>query len=450
TDQYIPRIKWTKSDGVLSVLRLNRLQNKMEYLLANAADGTSKVMHTEENERYLDADDSLTFLADRKHFIILSERSGWRHIHLFDMNGKHIRQITSGSWDVIDYYGYSDEAGRVYYSAARPTPLNRTIFSIKLDGTDEQVLSETNGCSSASFSKGFKYYINSHSTANTPPQFTLHNSSGKLVRVLEDNSVLKETLKQYYIPKKEFFSFKTSEGIELNGWMMKPEGFDPKKKYPVLMTVYGGPNSQTVTDSWNLGWEHYVMQHGYIIASVDGRGTGSRGEEFRKCTYQQLGKYEVIDQIEAAKYLGTLPYVDATRIGIFGWSYGGFMACGCILRGADVFKAAVAVASVTNFRYYDTIYTERYMGLPQDNLDGYDQNAPLSHADKLTGKLLLVHGVTDDNVHYQNSLELCEALVKAGKHFEVHFLPNRDHGISGGNTHLHLFGRMTDFLCDNL
>lgn len=450
TDQYIPRVKWTKTPGVLVVLRLNRLQNRLDFLECNAADGSSTVIHTEKNDRYLDVDDSLTFLDDREHFIVLSERSGWRHVHLYSMKGRHVRQLTNGDWDVADFHGYNEENRRVYYTAAKPTPLVRGLYSIKLDGTDEQKLTAQDGSNITDFSKGLYYFINTYSNTTTPPVISLHDSSGKLIRVLEDNAALKKKLQNYFLPKKEFFKFTTSEGIELNAWIMKPKGFDAKKKYPVLMTVYGGPNSQTVTDGWCLNWDNYLTQKGYIIASVDGRGTGSRGEDFRKCTYQQLGKFEVADQIEGAKYLGTLPYVDASRIGIFGWSYGGFMSAGCILRGTDAFKAAIAVATVTNFRYYDTIYTERYMRTPQENPTGYDDNAPLTYAKDLKGKLLLVHGVTDDNVHCQNSLQLAEALAEAGKHFEVHFLPNRDHGISGGNTRLHLHYRFTDFLKKNL
>lgn len=449
SDQYIPRIKWTKTPGELAVMRLNRLQNRLDLLACNASDGKSKVFYTEENERYTEPDDSLTFLDDKKHFILVSEQSGWRHVHLFDMNGGGT-QITKGEWDMTEYHGFNNENQRIYYTAAVPTPLHRTLYSVKIDGTDEKKLSTEDGANSAAFSKGFRYYINTFSSANTPPVITLHDATGDLVRVLEDNSALNKILEDYDISYKEFFKFTTSEGIELNGWMIKPPSFDEKKEYPVLMTVYGGPNSQTVTQGWGMGWDQYLAQEGYIVASVDGRGTGGRGEDFRKCTYLQLGKYEVIDQVEGAKYLGTLPYVDASRIGIFGWSYGGFMASGCILRGAEVFKTAVAVASVTNFRYYDTIYTERFMRTPQENPTGYDENAPLSYAKNLEGKLLLVHGITDDNVHYQNSLELVEALVKESKQFEVHFLPNRDHSITGGTTHMNLYPKMTDFLKRNL
>jgi len=450
SDQYIPRIKWTETPGLLAVLRLNRLQNRLVYLLCNTVDGSSRVLHIEENDRYVEVDDSLTFLDDREHFIILSERSGWRHIHLHDMRGRGVRQITAGDWDITKFHGYDQENQRLYFTAARPTPLHRSVYSIKLDGTDELKLTPDDGWNSASFSTGCRYFINTHSDASTQPVVSLHDGSGNRVRVLEDNKALRDTLQHYRIGRKEFFTFATSEGVQLNGWMIKPPNFDESRRYPVLMTVYGGPDSQTVTEGWGVGWDHYLAQEGYVIASVDGRGTGGRGEEFRKCTYLQLGKLEVADQIEGARYLGALPYVDASRIGIFGWSYGGFMAASCILRGPDTFKAAIAVAPVTSYRYYDTIYTERYMRTPRENPDGYDGNAPVAYAENLKGKLLLVHGGADDNVHYQNSLELVEALVKAGKQFEVHFLPNRDHGISGGNTELHLFRRMTDFLRRNL
>ncbi len=450
TDQYIPRIKWIKTSKDLAVLRVNRRQDTLKILLADTKTGKSRVVYQDQNERYLDTDGSLTFLNDGKRILIVSERTGWRRIHLFDIDGKEIQQLTKGDFDITEFHGLNEENGRVYYTAALPTPLERTLCSVKLDGTDVKSLTRTDGCNSTVFSKGLKYYINTFTNSTTPPVITLHTADANLVRQLEDNSALLETLAKYNTTSKEYFKFTTSEGFELNGWMLKPPGFDKTRKYPLIITVYGGPNSQTVMNSWEFGWNNYLAQQGFIVASVDGRGTGARGEEFRKCTYLQLGKYEVIDQIEAAKYLGSLPFVDASRIGVTGWSYGGFMASGCILRGADVFKASVAIASVTNFRYYDTVYTERYMRTPQENPAGYDENAPLSHAENLKGKFLLVHGITDDNVHYQNSLELVEALVKAGKRFEVHFLPNRDHGISGGKTHMHLFTRMTEFLVENL
>lgn len=446
--QYIPRMKWTP-DGQLVVTRVNRLQNRGEYLLADPKTGRTRSLLVEKNKRYVEME-HLTFLDDGRGFLQVSERDGWRHIYHHDMNGKLIRQVTQGRWDVTAFLGCDQENGLVYYLAADPTPMTRTLFAARLDGSQTRRLSTQTGWNSASFSKSFRYYINTFTTAARPAVTTLHDASGKLIRTLQNNAPLARKLARYNLSAKEFFSFRTEQGVTLNGWMIKPPAFNPRKKYPLFMTVYGGPNSQTVTDTWGVGWDHLLAQKGYIVASVDNRGTGARGENFRKCTYKQLGKLEVIDQVQAAKYLGAQPYVDKARIGIFGWSYGGFMATGCILRGADTFKLAVAVASVTNFRFYDSVYTERFMRTPQENPRGYDLWAPLSHADKLKGKLLLVHGAADDNVHYQNTMELVSKLVEANKPFEMHIVPNKDHGINGHPTRIHLYTRMTNFILENL
>lgn len=453
TDQYIARIKWTANPDVLSLIRMNRLQNKMDILFADAASGKSQVIYSESNKYYITevSDDFLNFTGDGKNFIITSEKDGWNHIYLFDINGNEVRQLTKGAYDVMSFDGYDDKAKRVYYTAAKSSPLNREVLSIDLKAKKEMLLTPKKGSNRAVFSNGFKYYINYHSDLNTPTKITLHNAKGKEIRVLEDNAKLIEKLKAYQPLKKEFFTFKTSEGVELNGWILKPYNFDPNKEYPVFMTQYSGPNSQSVRNSFSWGWNEYLAQEGYIIACVDPRGTGARGEEFRKMTYGQLGKYETIDQIEAAKYFGSLDYVDTNRIGIWGWSYGGYMSTSCLFNGNDVFKMAIAVAPVTNWRYYDSIYTERYMGLPQDNGDGYDQNSPINHVDKFNkGKFLLVHGSGDDNVHIQNSWELVEKLVQANKQFDMQFYLDRNHGIRGGNTTMHLYNRLTNYVFDNL
>ena len=447
-EQYVPRMKWTP-DSHLVVARLNRLQNRGEYLLADPAKGRTRRLLVEKDRRYVELDHPV-FLEKQEGLLHLSERDGWRHIYHYDMRGKLVRQVTRGRWDVTGLLGCDEQAGWVYYISAQPTPRHRTLYATRLDGTGARRLSTQVGLNSASFSKGFKYYINTFANATTPPLITLHEASGRRIRTLQTNARLKGVARRCNVPAKEFFAFTTSQGITLNGWTIKPPGFNGRRKYPVLMTVYGGPNSQTVMDSWAVGWEHLLAQRGYVVASVDGRGTGGRGEKFRKCTYRTLGKLEVIDQIEAARYLGSRAYVDASRIGIFGWSYGGFMACGCILRGAKVFKAAVAVAPVSSFRFYDTVYTERFMRTPRENPAGYDDWAPLSHAGKLEGKLLLVHGMADDNVHFQNSLELAARLIEADKHFQMHFVPNKDHGVNGHPTRLNLFARMTDFVLENL
>ena len=452
TNQYIPRIRWTHNNNVLGIIRLNRLQNKVEILLDNADNGSSKVIYTEENKYYIDEAnfDNISFLTDNKHFILTSEKSGYSHIYLYNIDGSLVKQVTKGNWDVTGYLGYDSKKKLVYYISAETSPLRRNVYSINIDGTGKKRLSTKEGTNEAVFSEGFKYYINYFSNVSTPPYITLNNSKGKLIRVLEDNKKLIDTLKSYKYITKEFFTFKTTENVELNGWMLKPYNFDNNKKYPVLMTQYSGPNSQEARDKWSFGWNQYLAQKGYIVVCVDGRGTGARGEEFRKMTYMQLGKYETIDQIEAAKYLGSLPYVDNSRIGIWGWSYGGFMTLLCMTKGADYFKAGIAVAPVTNWRYYDNIYTERFMRTPQENPKGYDDNSPINFVDKLKGKLLICHGTADDNVHVQNSIEIIEKLVQANKQFEMQYYPNRNHSIYGGKTRLHLFTRMTNFILNNL
>ena len=450
TDQYIPRIKWTKNPGKLMILRLNRLQNNLEYLLWNSKTNKVPVILTETNERYIEINSDLTFTKDKKHFIVTSEQNGWNHLYLYSMSGKFVRQITTGNWDLNSFLGYDDYGDWLYYISSEASPMQRHLYRIRSDGSKKEKLTPRRGVNHVSFSKGFRYFICYHSSANTIPTVSLHTANGKRLRSLESNIKLKKTLGEYQFSNKEFFSFKTSESVKLNGWMMKPAKMSSRKKYPVLMTVYGGPGSQTVQDNWNFGWHHLLNQMGYIVVSIDNRGTGSRGQDFRKCTYKNLFQLETIDQIEGAKYLASLPFIDEARIGIFGWSYGGSMALSSLFTGADVFKTAVSVAPVTHYKYYNTIYTERYMRTPQENPKGYDDHAPITHIEKLKGNLLIVHGSADDNVHFQNAMVLTEELVKAKKQFEVHYLPDRDHGIGGGSTHLHLFTRMTNYLEKNL
>ncbi len=453
SDMYIPRMKWTQDENQLCVFQMNRHQNELDLFLVNAKNGKAKKLLSEKNKYYVDIHDNLTFLDNGKEFIWTSEQDGYNHIYLYDMKGKMKKQITKGEYDVTNFYGVDEDEERVYYQAAEVHPTQREVYSINFKGKKKRKLSANEGSNRAQFSKTFDYLVNTHTAAGAPSSYTVHNTEGELVRTIEDNNGLREKLNAYDISKPEFFDFKTSEGVKLNGWMIKPTDFDRSKEYPVLMYVYGGPNSQTVQDSWggsNYFWYQSLAQQGYIIVSVDNRGTGARGEEFRKMTYQQLGKYETIDQIEAAKWLGKQPYVDADRIGIWGWSYGGYMSSLCLFKGADVFSTAIAVAPVTNWKWYDTIYTERFMRTPQENNDGYEDNSPINHVDKMKGAYLLVHGMGDDNVHAQNSFEMVNALIRANKHFDTYFYPNRNHGIYGGNTRLHLYDKMTDFILRNL
>jgi len=452
-DQYIPRIKWTQDPNTLCVFRMNRHQNKLEYLFADAKTGNTKVILTEENKYYININDDLTFLQNGKQFIHTSELDGFNHLYLYDMSGTMVRQITKGNWEITKLYGINEHNGTIYYQGTESSPLQRDVYAINIDGKNKTKLSHQPGTNHAIFSADFSYYILNHSSAKSPAYITLHDKKGKLVRTLEDNNQAKATAHEYGIKGAEFFQFTTSAGIKLNGYMVKPLDFNPAKKYPVLMYVYGGPGSQNVADSWSGSralWFNYLAQQGYIVACVDNRGTGFRGQEFQKCTYLNLGKLETEDQIEGAKWLAQQPFIDSSRIGIWGWSYGGYMSSLCITKGADVFKLAIAVAPVTTWRYYDSIYTERYLRTPQENSSGYDQNSPINFADRLKGKFLLIHGTGDDNVHFQNSVMFSEALIQANKPFEQAYYPNKNHGIHGGNTSLHLYNKMTTFVMENL
>jgi dipeptidyl-peptidase 4 len=452
TDQYIPRIKWTRDPGKLAIYRLNRLQNHIEVLLADAVTGRSKVLWEEKNTYFIrkTSDDMITFLEDGEHFLVMSERSGWMHFYLYDMNGRLKNPVTAGQWEVDGFIGVDHENRRLYYSSSETSPLQRNVYSTGLDGRNKKRLTPRDGTNSAVFSEGFRYYINYHSDANTPSHITLHDSEGDLIRVLEDNSGLKQAIREFGFSEKEFFTFTTTEGVELNGYMIKPPDFDENKEYPLFMYVYGGPGHQAVRDSYTAGaWYQMLAQKGFVIACVDNRGTGARGEEFMKITYLQLGKYETIDQIEAAKYLGAKEYIDPSRIGIFGWSYGGYMAGLCMTKGADVFSLGISGAPVTNWRFYDTIYTERYMRTPQENPDGYDDNSPINHVEKLRGKFMIIHGTADDNVHMQNTIEMVDRLIEEEKQFDLLLYPNHSHGIRGRAAQ-HMYTRITDFILENL
>lgn len=452
-DYYIPSIKWTQNNNLLLVERLNRLQNELNLLLCNSQNGETKEIYVEKDEKYIEINDFTTFLPDGKHFIMASEKDGYQHLYLYDLNGNLINQITKGNWEVSDFKGYDSKNNWLYYLSTEISPTCRTLYKIHIDGTNKTLMGPKNGVSDVSFSNNYSYFILSHSTANTPVTYTLYNNKGKVIRVLESNNTLKETFQTLHLPSKDFFSVKVTDGTILNGWMIKPNNFDPNKKYPVFMTVYGGPGNQTVMDQWEYTslWHAYIANQGYIVVSVDNRGTNGRGKKFRQATYGQMGKIETADQIDVVKYLQTLSFVDSQRIGIQGWSYGGFMAISCLEKGARYFKSAIAVAPVTNWRYYDSIYTERYMGLPKDNAKGYDENSPISHIKNIKGSLMIIHGTGDDNVHFQNTIELITKLVDANKHFHLMIYPNSNHGIyTGRNTRYHLFTEMTDFILQNI
>ena len=452
-DQYVPRIKWTYDNNGLVVFKMNRHQNNLKLILADTKMGTTKTLLEETNDYYIDITDDLKFLKDKNHFVWTSEKSGFNHVYLYDMNGKLVRQLTNGNYDVTRLYGVDETNKMIYFQSAEQSPLERQIYSVDMDGNNKKNLTPFSGTNSAQFSSTFDYFVNTFSTVNTPPTFTVYDRTGKEIRVIEDNKKLVSVQKNYNTQPVVFSKIKGAAGDELNAWMVKPPNFDQSKKYPVLMYVYGGPGSQTVNNSYgynNYWWFQMLAEKGYIVVSVDNRGTGARGEKFKKMTYKQLGKFETEDQIAAAKYLAKQPYVDGDRIGIFGWSYGGYMSSLAILKGNDVFKAAIAVAPVTNWKWYDSIYTERYMRTDDENPEGYKENSPVYFADQLKGNYLLVHGNADDNVHFQNTAEMAKALIKANKQFDTYFYPNRNHGIYGDNARLHLYTKMTDFLMQKL
>ncbi|MEL7220586.1 MAG: prolyl oligopeptidase family serine peptidase, partial [Bacteroidota bacterium] len=452
--EYFPRIKWTNTAGQLCVFFMNRHQSELELRLLDFK-GKSRTLLSEKSDYYIDIHDNLAFLQDSDQFIWTSEKDGWNHAYLYNMDGSLARQITAGQWDISSFYGLDEANQTIYFQAGMKNPWQREVYSTNITTakSELQSLAATAGSSSAQFSKTYDYFVLTHSSANKPPSYTVLDRKGGTIRVIEDNADLQNLQQAYKTQDVEFFQFSTTEDVQLNGYMIRPPNFNEKAVHPVLMYVYGGPGSQTVKDSWggqNYWWFQMLAQQGFIIVSVDNRGTGARGEEFKKMTYQRLGHYETIDQTEAARYLGGLGYVDAKRIGIFGWSYGGYMASSCILKSNDVFKTAIAVAPVTNWKWYDSIYTERYMRTVSENERGYLQNSPVYFADQLKGDYLLVHGMGDDNVHFQHTAEMANALVMANKQFDTYFYPNRNHGIYGGPTRLHLYTKMTSFLKDKL
>lgn len=464
TDIYVPRILWSNDKYTLVVQRLNRLQNKLEILTGSFDPMRKpnipvavKVVYTEESETYIDIHDNTEMLADGKTLLWTSEKDGYNHIYLVDVTNGKMEQVTTGNWEVTEVYGIDEKNKTIYFQAAKAHPTQREVYKIRTDGAKLTQLSTKTGTNEAQFSSNFKYFLLYHSDANIPFTVSIHGnhkkSKLKTPLVIEDNKALKKTMSEYALSQKTFFTVKGEQGHDLNAWMIKPQDFQKDKEYPVLMFVYGGPGINTVNDSWSYGnyfWFQSLAQQGYIVISVDARGTGYRGREFKHSTYLQLGKYETEDQIAAAKRIGEFPYVDASRIGIFGWSYGGYMSSLCITKGADVFKTAIAVAPVTNWRYYDNVYTERFMRTPQENGKNYDVNSPINHVDKLEGNYLLVHGSADDNVHFQNAMEMVDALVKANKQFDFMAYPNKNHGIYGGTTREHLYNLMTNYLLENL
>ena len=450
-DSYIPRIKWSKDPEKLMVYQLNRQQNRLDMLQANPRTGICRLLVRQEDKTYVDYQeiDGTIFTSDAKFFYTTSDRDGYLHIYQYRMDGTVVRQVTKGNWDVTNFYGIDEARGVVYYQSTETSPISRDIYSIDNRGR-KTLLSDGKNYNNASFSRSFNYFVLTSSSVTQPDQISMYSGKGIKLRELETNVTLAANFSKLGLNTKEFFKFTTTEGVSLNGWMLKPVGFDPTRKYPVLMVQYSGPGSQQVLNQWSIGWEYFLSTRDYIIACVDGRGTGGRGSAFLKSTYLQMGVLETKDQVEAAKYLGAQSYIDKNRIGIWGWSYGGSMTLWAMSTGQPVFKAGISVAPVTDWRLYNTAYTERFMRTPEENSSGYDQSSAISQAGKLSGRLLIIHGTADDNVHVQNTFVYTDALVEAGKQFEMQIYTDKNHSITGKETRRHLYTRKVEFLEKNL
>ena len=450
--EYIPRIKWSNNDAILVATTLNRHQNELKLHKVNALRNASTILLNETDKAYIDITDNLTFLVDNS-FIWTSEKDGFNHIYHYDFNGNLINQITKGNWEVTNYYGFNDSKKTIYYQSVENGSINRGVYSIGLDGENKKLLSNKEGQNNAAFSTNLNYFINTYSTSEIPPIYSLYTAESEMLKVIKDNAKLKEDLATYKMSPKEFSTININ-GNDLNMWMIKPLDFDENKQYPMFMFQYSGPGSQQVGNKWNAAndyWHNMLAQKGMIVVCIDGRGTGLKGADFKKVTQKELGKFEVEDQIAAAKKLAERSYIDKNNIGIWGWSYGGFMSTNCLLKGNDIFSTAIAVAPVTSWRFYDSVYTERYMQTPQENASGYDDNSPINYADKLEGNYLLVHGTGDDNVHVQNSFRMTNALIEANKQFDQFIVPDRTHSISKGkNMRLNLYTKMTNFVEEHL
>ena len=455
-DGYIPRIRFTQDAAKLAIMTLNRNQNRFDLYFADPRSTLCKLVLRDESPYYINESvfDNIMFYP--QNFSFISEKDGYSHLYWYSMGGNLVKQVTKGKFEVKRFIGWDAATNTFYFESNEESPLRTAVYKTNKKGGRIK-LSEKAGTNSAIFSSNLKYFMNTYSSLQTPTVITLNDNTGKVLKTLVTNQKLKETLAQYQLPKKEFFTFRTSQGTELNGWMIKPANFNESKKYPVLLYQYSGPGSQEVVDKWGIGgdrggigWDAYMASKGYVIVCVDGRGTGGRGAEFAKCTYLNLGVKEAQDQVETAKHMAAQPYVDKSRIGIWGWSFGGYMTIMSMSEGTPIFKAGAAVAAVTDWRFYDTVYVERFMRTPQQNAEGYKAGSAFTRAANLNGRLLLVHGMADDNVHFQNCAEYSECLVQADKQFDMQVYTNRNHGIYGGNTRYHLFTRLTEFFLNNL
>lgn len=450
---YIPQVYSTAKNDEVALATSNRHQNKVDILKVNTSNGAVSKLISETDNAWIETDGMTLEFLDDKSFLWASERSGFRHLYWFDAKGNLKKPVTKGNWEITDYYGFNPKTKEVFIQTTEKGSLNKVVSKVNISNGKMTLLSQAEGNNRADFSKNYQYFIETSSTANKPYVYTLKDGSGKSLKELQNNDALLSKLNADNIATREFITIPNEAGDQMNAYIIKPKNFDPNKKYPLFMYQYSGPGSQSVSNSWDGGnglWFNHLVQKGYIVACVDGRGTGYKGTKFKKVTYKNLGKYEIEDQIAAAKWFGNQSYIDKSRIGIFGWSFGGYMTSLAMTKGADVFKAGIAVAPVTNWRYYDSIYTERFLQTPQENPDGYDQNSPTTFAKLLKGKFLLIHGTADDNVHFQNSMEFSEALIQGKKQFEFMAYPDKNHGIYGGQTRPQLYQKMTDFILENL
>jgi len=450
---YIPNVIQTAKPDEMILITSQRTQNASDILKVNTKTGEIKKLFTETDKRWIDTDNVTMEFLDDDSFLWGSERDGFRHLYWYDKDGNLKKQVTKGNWDVTDYYGYNPKTKEVLVQTTETGSINKVVSKINIENGKSAIISDKDGNNSASFSNNYQYFIETSSSARKPYTFTLKDGNGKSLKELQNNNEQLKKLQDDNMVIREFFTVPNEAGDQMNAWIMKPKNFDPNKKYPLFMYQYSGPGSQTVSNSWDAGnglWFNLLIQKGYIVACVDGRGTGFKGADYKKVTYKNLGKYEIEDQIAAAKWFGNQSYIDKSRIGIFGWSFGGYMASLALTKGADVFKTGIAVAPVTNWKYYDSVYTERFLLTPQENPAGYEDNSPTNFAQLLKGKFLLIHGTADDNVHFQNSMEFSEALIQNKKQFEFMAYPDKNHGIYGGNTRPQLYEKMTNFILENL
>ena len=450
---YIINVVPTQKYDEVVLITSERNQNAMDILKVNTKTGKTIKLFTEIDEKWIDTDKNIIEFLEDNSFIWASERDGYRHLYWYNENGKLKKQITKGNWEVVEYYGFNPKTKEVFIQTTQNGSINKVISKVNINTGKSLIISEKEGDNIANFSKNYRYFIETSSAVDKPYTYTLKDKDGILIKDLQNNKEQYKRLERDNFVAKEFFTIPNAVGDSMNAWIIKPKNFDKMKKYPVLMYQYSGPGSQSVENSWDNGnalWFNMLAQKGYLVVCVDGRGTGFRGAKYKKATYKNLGKYEIEDQITAAKWLGNQPYVDANRIGIFGWSFGGYMTSLALTKGADTFKLGIAVAPVTNWRYYDSIYTERFMGTPQENPSGYDDNSPTNFAHLLKGKLYIIHGTADDNVHFQNAMEFSEALIQYKKQFDFMAYPDKNHGIYGGNTRQHLYELMTNYILKNL